>query len=285
MNLAQIIQLLIVGSIMLSVLSLALRAHPRDIFYLVRHWQLGLRAFLALFVIVPAVAIAVALIVDPPPAVKIAIIALAFSPTPPVLPKSQLKVGGSADYVTSLLIFGAIGSLVVAPTGILLAGQFFPANPRIGIETTAPILLLTVGAPLLLGFAGRAVLGERVLRPAKVIGAIGGITLGLGIVALLVMLAPAIWDVIGHGTLLALLIMIAAGVAAGYLLEGPAGGDRDSLALAAATRHPGVATAIAAATFPDEKLATAAIWLSMVLSTVLAAPLIKRIHRAADPPA
>jgi BASS family bile acid:Na+ symporter len=59
------------------------------------------------------------------------------------------------------------------------------------------------------------------------------------------------------------------GLAAGHLLGGPNPANRAVLALTTSSRHPGIAAAIAALNFPDEKLAFSAILLYLLVNVIL----------------
>lgn len=272
MTFALILKLLIMASIFLSVLALALRAHWHDLFYLFRDWRLGLRAFVAMFVIVPAVAMALVALFDFPPPVEIALIALAFSPIPPLLPKKQLKAGGNESYVTGLLVGASLVSLVVTPLGMELAGVVFHIDTHVSPLSIALTLGIGVGAPLLFGLAGGRLLGQRAGPIADAIGKFSMILLLLCVVALLVAMAPAIGEVLGQGAIMALVAMILAGLAAGYALAGPSVENKVALSLAAATRHPGIAIGIAVSNFPDAQLAPAGILLFVLLNVIVAVP-------------
>ena len=65
-----------------------------------------------------------------------------------------------------------------------------------------------------------------------------------------------------------MLVFAGVGLAAGHLLGGPDPENRTVLALSTATRHPGVAIALAAANFPDQKLGPAAVFLYLLVSAV-----------------
>ena len=65
-----------------------------------------------------------------------------------------------------------------------------------------------------------------------------------------------------------MLVFAGVGLAAGHLLGGPDPENRTVLALSTAPRHPGVAIALAAATFPDQKLAPAAVLRYLLVSAV-----------------
>src|SRR5688500_14428366 len=103
MELATLISIAIRASIGLIVFGLALNASPQDALYLFRRPGQLVRSLLAMNVMMPLFAAALAAAFDLNPAVKIALIALAVSPVPPVLPKKQLKAGGRASYAVGLL--------------------------------------------------------------------------------------------------------------------------------------------------------------------------------------
>jgi BASS family bile acid:Na+ symporter len=142
-----------------------------------------------------------------------------------------------------------------------------------------PPILTGIALPLALGMIGRYVLGEeRADHLSQPVSKAGTVVLGLVFVVLLVMLAPAMWEVLGDGTAIALAAMIGSGLAAGWWLAGDEPGEKAALALAASSRHPGVAIAIAALNFPDEKLAPAAILVGLLLSIIITIPFMKRLR-------
>ena len=279
MTFAEVLKLLLLVSIFLNVFALALRADAGDAFYLFRNWRLGLRAFLAMFVVVPAAAILIAYSFDLKPAVKIALVALAFSPVPPLLPKKLLKAGVSGRYVTGLLVAASLAALVVTPLGLLLAGAIFSVNLHMAWAGVVRTLAIGIAAPLIAGLAGRKLLGERAPRLSEVLGRFAGTMLLLCVLALLVGVAPSMWAVIGDGTVIALAAMILAGLAASYWIANNDPAERAALSLTAATRHPGVAIGIASANLPGEKLAPAAILLFAILNALIFVPYLRWLKK------
>lgn len=273
-----ILKLLLMGSVFLVVFALALRTRESDALYMFNHPGDALRAFVAMYVVVPAVAVALALAFALTPAVKIALVAIAFSPMPPIQPGKQLRAGGNLNYVTGLLFGSAVMSIMAAPLGMLLIDPLTPAHMSLRPRNILPPILLTVALPLVLGVIGRKMLGEeRADAWSAPISKVATLVLLAGVLVLVVALAPAMWKLVGDGTLVALAAMILAGIAAGYWLAKGDRGDKAALALAASARHPGVAIAIAAANFPNEKMAPAAILLGALLSVVISIPFMKRI--------
>lgn len=268
-------------SIVLMVFALSLRARFADLGYMITHWRQGLGALAAMYVIVPAVAILLAMWLERiAPDIKVALIALAFSPLPPVLPAKQVKMGAHAGYVTGLLIMATMASIVLAPWGVPLAARLLDAHAGdvTPLSVAAP-LIVTILIPLVAGLIGRPLLGARVETVATAVSRIGTLLLVVGILGLLGVLGPAILKVIGEGTLLVLIVAVVAGVVGGYLLGGRELGNRRALALAAATRHPGAAIAIATHSFPNATQAPATIALAAIVAGFVCAPLLKLLSR------
>jgi BASS family bile acid:Na+ symporter len=95
----------------------------------------------------------------------------------------------------------------------------------------------------------------------------------LGALPAIIATLPAIVSLLGNGTLAAMVLLAAVGLAAGHLLGGPDRDDRTVLALATSSRHPGVAIAIAATCFPDdEKGVVAAVLLYLIVNALLSTP-------------
>lgn len=279
MTIVQILSLTLTVSIILMLFSLTLRARFADLGYLFTHWKLGLGALIAMFVIVPGVAIFLAGMLDLDPAVQVALVAIALSPLPPILPGKQIKAGGHACYVTGLLVLATIASVVIAPFGVSFAAHLLGAEGNITPMDIVPPVAISILLPLVLGLVGARVLGRHIDIVSQVTSKAGSVLLVVAMLGLLIVLMPAMWQLIKQGTPIVLTVAIVIGLAAGFLLGGKDRGDRTALALAAATRHPGVAVAIASHSFPDAKMAPAAILLSLVISTIISLPLLHLLTR------
>ncbi|MCJ1959329.1 hypothetical protein [Novosphingobium mangrovi (ex Hu et al. 2023)] len=280
MSLLFVLKLALAFSIMLMVFALALRARVADLGYMVVHWREGLGALAAMYLVVPAVAIVLAGWLDISPDVKVALVAIAFSPLPPILPAKQLKMGASAGYATGLLVMATLASILIAPWGMPVAAALLKAHAHslTPMSVAAP-LLVTVLIPLVLGLIARPLLGPHVDKVGGKASRAGTILLLLGVVGLSAGLIPAISHVVGQGTLLVLALAVVAGVLAGYMLGGKEVGNRKALALAAASRHPGAAIAIATHSFPHAAQAPAAIALAAIVSGLVCVPILKLMER------
>jgi BASS family bile acid:Na+ symporter len=281
MNLEQLIMLAIKASIMFLVFGLGLHACPRDAIFLFRKPGLLLRSLLSMNVIMPLFAVVIAKMFDLHSAVEIAIVALALAPVPPILPGKQEKAGGPASYAIGLLVAAALFAIVLVPAGVELMGKIFAKDLHMTASSVALIVLLTVLAPLTAGLIVNRLapaLAARIARPVSLFA-----TALLVVAALPVIVAawPAVMSMIGNGTLLALAVFAAVGLAVGHWLGGDDPDHRTVLALATSARHPAVALAIAGANFQQQKAVLAVVFLYLVVGTIVSLPYVvwrKRQH-------
>jgi len=154
------------------------------------------------------------------------------------------------------------------------------------------IMLLTVLLPLGAGVLVRRFASSPLDRLATITNGIGMLLLIGALIALLAGALPGIRSLLGDGTLIAIVAFTALGLFIGHVLGGPDAQNRTVLALATASRHPGVALTVATSLFPQQKLAPAAILLSLIVGLVASAPYTqwrKRFHTgdlpdASEPP-
>lgn len=274
------IVLLLMGSIVLTSLTLGLMATRRDVTHLARHPALFARSVLAMNVLTPAIAIVLLLASHVPPAVKVAVVVLTVSPVPPLLPSTQLKLGGHSRYVFGLLVTSALLSVGIVPATLALLSQVSGHVYGIAPLAVFRAVAISVLLPVLFGMAFRLCaprLSRRLRRP---LARIANVVLLVSFVPLLIVTAPAAEKLIGNGSVLVIATVVASGLAVGHLLGGPDDGNRTTLALACASRHPGVALAIVKANFA-ELHAGAALILFFVIGALVAIPYKKwRTRRA-----
>lgn len=255
MSVAALLLLAVKASIFLTVFGLGLAADLKDAGYLFRRPARLARSLLAMNLAMPLFAVALAASFELHPAVKITLIALALSPVPPLLPKKEFKAGGSGPYAVGLLVAMALLAVVFVPIAVVLLGKAFTIPMRMPAAAVARLVIITVLAPLAFGMAVRHWAPGFAERIAKPITPVATGLLAVSVLPVLFTAWPAIVSLIGNGTLAAIASFVAVGLLAGHGLGGPDPNDRTVLALSTASRHPGVALAIAHANFPDEKLA------------------------------
>ena len=249
MTAAQFIGLTINASMFLIVFALGLSATLDDVTYLFRRPGLLFRSILAMNFVMLAFALGLILLFQPSAPIKIALVALALSPVPPVLPAKELKAGGSRAYTLGLLVAAAIVSIVLVPVALELLGREAGVHMHMPIEKVTSVVLLSVIVPLILGVALRHFMPDFARRIAHPVSIFATILLVVAFLPVLFIVAPKFWALIGTGVMLSLIGFTLVGLTVGHLLGGPDPDDRTVLGLAAGTRHPGIAMAIASITF------------------------------------
>ncbi|KRB25741.1 MULTISPECIES: bile acid:sodium symporter family protein [Mesorhizobium] len=281
MTIAELIPMAINLSMALLVLALGLQATWADATSLFRQPSLLLRSMVSMNVVMPILAILMALVFNLHPAAKIALVALALSPVPPVLPGKQRKAGGGTSYVAGLLVTMAILSILIVPLGIWLINQPLQLQTSVPAGKIISIVVTGILVPLLAGLLVRQFAPAVAERAARPLSLFATVLLVVAFIPVLIKIWPSMSDMVGNGTLVALAVFTIVGVAIGHTLGGPIADNRTALALATGTRHPGVAMAIASATFPEEKAVVAVVIWHLLVGAIVCVPYVKwrsRLH-------
>jgi len=288
MSSAQLIRLAVLLSIMLIVFGFALRSTAREATSLFRKPSLLLRSLLAMNVLMPLFAASMVGVFALHPAIGIALVAVAVSPVPPFLPGKQLKLVLRRDYVIGLLGASSLLSIVLAPLTVALLGFLFSRSARIAPLAIAQMVAMTVLLPFSLGILLHRFAPAFADRASPLAAKLGLLLLLVAFVPVLKTLWLAMVMLIGNGTLVAITAFTAVGLTVGHLLGGPDPDDRTALALATASRHPGVALLIATGNFPNQKLIAPALVLYVLVGAIASVPytrwrrsLLKRVAPAA----
>lgn len=269
MNTQELVMLAMQASIMITVFSFGLEATVGDVLHLFRRPALLARSLVAMFIVMPAVAVVMTLFFNLPKPVEIALVALSVSPIPPLLPKKQGNAGGDTSYAIGLLVTMAVLSVVVIPLALWVLGRIFDRPLTVHPFAVAWIVVKAAVVPILLGMVFRTALPElaaRLVRPARLVG---GVLLGLIALAILAASWHAIAAAAVHGTAVAIVIFVVIGLVTGHLLGPRPAEDRVVLALSCASRHPGIAMALGTASFPQAGGVGVTILLYLVISTVV----------------
>lgn len=283
MTASTLVPIFIQVSLMLIVFSLGLRATLRQGASLLRDPKLLFRTFLAMNLIMPALALSAIRVFDFDAAVKIALFALAVSPIPPLLPNQVFKAGGDVAYTIGLLASTCLLAVLVVPVSIAgataLLGRLTRVEPQQVVRVVAVGVLVPLVAGMLLnelspGFARRAA------RPLSTFGTLLLVAAG---VVVLITFWRSMASLIGRGMLAAFFGFSGTGLLVGHLLGGPDPRKRTVLAMATASRHPGVAVAVAHSAFPSEQLAVPAVLAYLVVQTLVAAPYLRWVRGSRAP--
>ena len=287
MTLAQLIPVLLQVSVGLVVIGLGLETTPGDLTYLLRRPSLLLRSVLAMNVVAPLVAAGIAAGLHLEPALEVALVLLAVSPVPPVLPKKQVKAGGSSSYAIGLLAFSAVLAIVAVPVSVAVIGRAFGVPLHVPAMLIARVVGSSVLAPLFVGALVLRLAPGAAKRLSKPLSRIG--TMLLGVLALVVLAGSwrGLTGAMGGFAVVAVVGFVLVSLFVGHVLGGPDEDDRTVLGLATASRHPGVALSIAGAVAGDRPEVSAAVMLAFLVSLVVTGPYAKRQTRAtaSAPPA
>lgn len=273
MDAQAIVKAALSASILLLVFALGLRASFADATSLFRGLFRSprrlLRALTAMYIVVPAVAVALGLLLDLSQPVRTGMLAMAIAPIPPILPGKQLKFGGSSEHVFGLLVAVSLCSIALVPLMLHLIGPVFGRHTEFAPEQVAGLIGSTVLLPLLGGLAFRHLAPRWAERVAPWASRLGTVLLVAGALAVLVAAMPAIAALAGDGSVLAIAALVACALAAGHALGGPEKDERSTLAIATANRHPGIALAIATFSVPEVTHVGAAVLTYLLVSLVL----------------
>ncbi len=284
MSLAALVLLALKASILTIVFALGLTARPGDLLYLVKRPRELARSLLSMSIIMPIVAFALVRAFDLPRPAAIMLVALSLAPVPPILPRKQAKAHGHAAYSIGLLVAAAVISVVWIPLALQIEQRLFGLPLGVSPFAVGKLVATTILIPLVIGMlVGRLAPGAARLAP--IISAIGGFLLLAAAALILAGQWRPILGLMHDGTVVAMGLFIVVGLLAGHLLGGPAPDDRTVLAMATASRHPGVALAVAHLNFPDEKALPAAVLLFLLANVVLSIPYVvwrKRAGAAGD---
>jgi bile acid:Na+ symporter, BASS family len=274
MSLQALLILVLKLSILLTVFCIGLRATGDDALYLLRRPRVLLRSMVAMFIAMPLFAVFITTKFEYHRAVEIALVALAISPVPPLLPRRVTKSGGKASYGLGLMVTAAVLSVVFVPLALKIIGLLFHKPFVMGPGAVVRLIATSVLVPLGAGMLFRKFAPHIASRIARPVGMVAAVLLGVGVLAAVVHVFPIAWSLIGNGTLFVFVLFIAFGLAVGHLLGGPGPDERVTLALGTACRHPALALAIGTANAPQETREVGAILLYLILNILVAIPYV-----------
>jgi len=241
---------LITGAVILQVFAVGTQTTISNVFTCLRQRTL-IRIVLAMFVGVPMLAVVIVKSIGAPQAVNVTLGALAMSAAAPLLPRKLFNVGVDPAFAGSL---GAVMTLLAIPLIPLIATAFglaFSRDVQVPLTSVVTTLMTTFLVPFAFGMALHAVLGSTFAVR------VGGWAATVGIVVLMVLGALLLFAVrtsllqmLSEGWL-SVMLFARGSLLIGHLLGGPEPGEQTALALAAVTRHPGLAALLATTNFPQ----------------------------------
>lgn len=274
MTLLAVILLSLEASHVLTVLALGLDAPLRESATLLKEPRQLLRVLTAMGVIMPLLVVLAIATFDLIPAVKLALVALAVSPVPPIL---LHRTHAERHYPMALFLTTCALAPLLAPVTFGAAAWVLGKSSGVTPGHLLPHVGIAIAAPLVVGWGLRRLVPSA-RRAAKPISMLANWGLVGSSVALLIVAWPSVFQLLGNGTFLSFAVFAVTGLFVGHRLGGPGLERRAALALATACRHPGIAVEIAHATYPDDKIAGPAVVGYVLVSIVCALPYLSWEH-------
>lgn len=276
--LAQLILGALQVSLMLVVFGTGLSASLAEARYLLSQPQRLGRTLLSMNVLMPALVLLGLLAFPLHPPVKIALFTLAISPVPPLLPRKVSNVGAQ-HYVLSLLLTTSVLAVLTVPL------SFAAGMAIVGRETTIQVdkvffpVVISIVAPFAAGMLVRRLapgFGARALKPTSIAA---GALLAASVVPVLITAARPMLSLVGNGTLLAFAVFAGTGLLVGHLLGGPERETRAVLAIATASRHPGIALVVAQSAFPEQTMVLPAVLGYLIVESLVSLAYVRWLRR------
>ncbi|HWF76072.1 MAG TPA: bile acid:sodium symporter [Caulobacteraceae bacterium] len=274
--LKQLLPIIIQAGLALLVLSVGLQSTLDDLLYVLRRPALLGRAFVAISIVVPAAAVLAVNWLPLSLPVKVGVIMMSLAALPPFVPGSEIKAGGRRSYSYGLYAAFALLTVVIVPATVEVLDRLFGADAEVSLTVLGREVLLSVLLPLVVGMLIHTRWTALAERIAPVVSQVSMLVLIVIVGLLLYRAWPAMLSLIGNGTVLAVVVVSAAAIAAGHLLGGPDPRDKVALATAAAIRHPGIALMVANGFAPDKRVS------AMILLYVLVTFVVVTIYQQAQ---
>lgn len=267
------------AGLFVGVFTFGLKASVHDATYLFRRPGKLARALLAMNVLMPLFAVSLVLIFDLNPVVRFTLVALSVSPVIPVAPLRMLKAGATSASAIGVLVAASVLAIVLVPLAMVILGQVFKLPLQMTAASIAVLVFTSVLLPVGLGIAVHSFAPALANRLAKPILLMAFIVVLACLAVIYFAAAPAIWSLVGNGTVAALAVFMIAGLAIGHFLGGPEPENRPALAFSTALRHPGTVIAIAQVNFPGQNIVLAAILLYVLVNIVVSIPYLLWLKR------
>ena len=258
-------------SVVALLVAIGMLSTRKEITYLWYRPGLLVRSLLAMYFLVPLVAILFVTLLPLAPSLEIAVFVLAVSAGAPLLPKKLMGLG-SDEYVLSLVVTASILAIFTVPAWASALGPLFGRDSQLAPAAVAIVIAKSFLAPLAIGMIFRHFFPAKAEAYADHILTVAGLVLTVSALLLL----GVNWQLIAQAGWPALFVLAGLTLSAlivGHLMGGKKPGERTALAVSCATRHLGLAILVAAAV-PGPKTAVF-VAAYIVSSAIVSIPYLK----------
>jgi len=260
----------VLASIVLQVIAIGVQTKPSNLLTCIRRPSWLVRIIIAMYIAVPLLATVLVKMSGVADRMKGAMLLMAIAAVAPLLPRKLLKIGVAAGFAESLAAATMLLAIPLVPVTATALGMMFGRNVVVPPSAVAATLAKTFLVPLLLGMALKAALGSRAVRLGELAAMAGTALLTLVVLLLVIAQRDTVFP-LGWRSLPVLIVYASASLLIGHVIGGPDPGERTALAVAAVTRHPGLAILIASTSAPQAAFVPAII-VVVVCSALVAIP-------------
>jgi bile acid:Na+ symporter, BASS family len=218
---------------------------PGEFLWLWRRPGLMLKALFAVLVAVPAIAMAVARLLDLPKAAEIGLMVMAIAPGAPVALQRSLASGGHRSFAPGLQVTVAVIAVVSMPVSIAALNQVYSGSASVGPLQLARQVVIAQLLPLGLGVLAGQFLPSTSARIKPQLDRIWKVLIGL----LAILAVVGFWGaLLAAGPLVAIAACLTTigAIAVGQALGGPDPATRTAVAISSSARNPGLALLVVA---------------------------------------
>ena len=230
-----------------SMVAMGLNLTVGQILDPLRDLRLVGKALAANFVLVPAAAYAILLVVPLSEAQSVGVVLLATAAGAPFLPKLVELSKGDVAFGVGLMVLLMVVTVVYVPVVLPLLLPGVQVNPLDIAGSLVTLMLL----PLAAGLFVKARYEDAADSWQPKASQISSTALVFLVVLMLVLNFDTLVGVVGSGVLVALVSLVAVSFVVGFLLGGPDADTRSALALGTAQRNVSAALVVGAANFED----------------------------------
>jgi BASS family bile acid:Na+ symporter len=279
MSLDKLSQLFTLAFAVSSMFSMGLSLSAAEVIEPLRDLRLTVKSLLANFVIVPAAAILLASKLGLRSDLRTGLLLAASVAGAPMTVKLAQIAKADPKFAVSLVALLVVGTVIFLPLALPL---LLP-----GVRVDAFALAKPLAAQILLPLAAGLFVNARYpeaateLRPPA--GQVANISLMLVLVLTIGLNLGDVFGLFGTGAILAILLLIAIALAAGYLFGGPDAGTKRVLALGTGQRNLAAAFVIGAGNFGDRPDVMAMLGAVGLVGLIVVMPLASEFGKRGEP--
>lgn len=271
MNLDQLINAIAMLTLTEMMVTIGLGVRFADVIGVVRDWRVVARAGIANYILVPAVAVSLLLLLKAKPMVAAGFLVAAACPGAPYGPPLTALAKGKVPRSVGLMVVLAGSSAIIAPLLLMFLLPIVAGNQPLKINAVKMVstLALSQFVPLCIGLFIRERKPELAQKLSTPLSR-ASLALNLVLVAVILAVQFRMLAQIRLAGYVGMLVLVAASVLAGWVLGDRRGDDRKTLAITTSVRNAGVSLVIATSSFPGTAAITAATAYALVQTLLIA---------------